>query len=299
MNKINKSKLAFTLIELLVVIAIIGILSALIVVSMNGATDKANIAKLQVFANSLRNNNLMILASEFKMDDGSGTNIKDSWGAYAGTLTNGQWKSGSECVSGNCLYFNDDANIYTSQNFSSVYLETYGLSLALWVKTSKTTKQCLMAQDSNSGCSDSCLGGIHIANNKAQSIIFDGTAYQYVNGTSTANDDKWHYIVSTFDHDHTVKIFFDGKQENSQTLVDYYVRAGSAITIGYLKEASRNTYYIKGYVDEARIYNDAVSAVNIQQNYFAGLNKLFAKNQISKSEYSRNVANLANSYVKN
>jgi prepilin-type N-terminal cleavage/methylation domain-containing protein len=47
--------IAFTLIELLVVIAIIGILSGLIVVTMNGVTQKANIAKAQVFSNSLRN----------------------------------------------------------------------------------------------------------------------------------------------------------------------------------------------------------------------------------------------------
>jgi prepilin-type N-terminal cleavage/methylation domain-containing protein len=53
MNELIKK--AFTLIELLVVIAIIGILSGLIVVSMGGVTQKANIAKAQVFSNSLKN----------------------------------------------------------------------------------------------------------------------------------------------------------------------------------------------------------------------------------------------------
>ncbi|MFA5432192.1 MAG: prepilin-type N-terminal cleavage/methylation domain-containing protein [Candidatus Paceibacterota bacterium] len=43
--KLELNKKAFTLIELLVVIAIIGILSGLIVVSMNGATNSANDAK--------------------------------------------------------------------------------------------------------------------------------------------------------------------------------------------------------------------------------------------------------------
>ena len=49
MHKIKQ--LAFTLIELLVVIAVIGILSGLIVVSMSGVTNKATIAKAQVFSN--------------------------------------------------------------------------------------------------------------------------------------------------------------------------------------------------------------------------------------------------------
>jgi prepilin-type N-terminal cleavage/methylation domain-containing protein len=63
MNKLLRQ--AFTLIELLVVIAIIGILSGLIVVSMSGVTQKANIAKAQVFSNSLRNSLMLIIVGEW------------------------------------------------------------------------------------------------------------------------------------------------------------------------------------------------------------------------------------------
>jgi len=48
-------KKSFTLIEILVVIVIIGILSAFIIVSMSGVSQKATIAKGQAFANSLKN----------------------------------------------------------------------------------------------------------------------------------------------------------------------------------------------------------------------------------------------------
>jgi len=51
---LNKKKGAFTLIELLVVIAIIGILSGLIVVSMNGATNSANDAKRKANLDAIR-----------------------------------------------------------------------------------------------------------------------------------------------------------------------------------------------------------------------------------------------------
>jgi len=66
MHKIFRQ--AFTLIELLVVIAIIGILSGLIIVSMNGITNSATVAKAQVFSNSLRNALMMNLVSEWKFD---------------------------------------------------------------------------------------------------------------------------------------------------------------------------------------------------------------------------------------
>jgi prepilin-type N-terminal cleavage/methylation domain-containing protein len=75
MRRINIS--AFTLIELLVVIAIIGILSALIIVGMSSTTQKATIAKAQVFSNSLRNSLMNNLISEWKFN-GSGLNDGDN-----------------------------------------------------------------------------------------------------------------------------------------------------------------------------------------------------------------------------
>ena len=47
----NKS---FTLIELLVVIVIIGILAGVIMISTSSSIDKANIAKLKIFEESIK-----------------------------------------------------------------------------------------------------------------------------------------------------------------------------------------------------------------------------------------------------
>jgi prepilin-type N-terminal cleavage/methylation domain-containing protein len=54
MNLINRKIKAFTLIELLVVIAIVGILSGLIVVSMNGSINSANDAKRKANIDAIR-----------------------------------------------------------------------------------------------------------------------------------------------------------------------------------------------------------------------------------------------------
>ena len=67
MSKLIKQ--AFTLIELLVVIAIIGILSGLIVVAMGGVTQKATIAKSQIFSNSLRNSLMLDILAQYTFDD--------------------------------------------------------------------------------------------------------------------------------------------------------------------------------------------------------------------------------------
>ncbi|MDD5538954.1 MAG: prepilin-type N-terminal cleavage/methylation domain-containing protein, partial [Candidatus Omnitrophica bacterium] len=213
---------SFTLIEILVVIVIIGILSAFIIVSLANTSAKARIAKSQAFATSLKNSLLLNLVAEWKMDEGSGATVNDKWGTYNGTLTNGDWKSGVECISGSCLYFSGDDYINTALGFSLPnYVEKYGMSLTAWIKTSSATAQSVVSQDSNSGCTYSCAGGLYIMNNKATAIVYDGAAYQYIYSTSTANDNNWHYLVASFNNDHKVRIYFDGKEENSQTLTDY------------------------------------------------------------------------------
>jgi len=69
----NKS---FTLIELLVVIVIIGILAGVIMISTSSSIDKANIAKLKVFEESVANNLAANMVSRWKLDG----NANDSWG---------------------------------------------------------------------------------------------------------------------------------------------------------------------------------------------------------------------------
>ncbi len=77
---------SFTLIEILVVIVVIGVLSAFILVGMSSISSKANIAKSQVFINSIDNSLLTSRVAYWKLDEGAGTTTSDSWGVSLGTL---------------------------------------------------------------------------------------------------------------------------------------------------------------------------------------------------------------------
>jgi len=129
-------KKAFTLIELLVVIAIIGIFSGLIVVTMSGVTQKATIAKSQIFSNSLRNALMANLVSEWKFDELTtavqGSTALDSWSGGNNltvyTNSDGLDKLSTNCVSGKCLSFDgtDDYAYVSGSNSTSSNLAIAG-----------------------------------------------------------------------------------------------------------------------------------------------------------------------------
>jgi prepilin-type N-terminal cleavage/methylation domain-containing protein len=75
MTKLNKG---FTLIELLVVIAIIGILSGLIIVSMNTATKSANDARVQADADQLRSTAMLYAINHSNLFNSNGTTGTDT-----------------------------------------------------------------------------------------------------------------------------------------------------------------------------------------------------------------------------
>jgi len=104
----NKS---FTLIELLVVIVIIGILAGVITITTISYINKANIAKSEIFSESIKNKLMLNLISEYRFDEGTGLTTEDSWESsgdgvldcYGSGCQNPTWST--NCVSKNCLEF--------------------------------------------------------------------------------------------------------------------------------------------------------------------------------------------------
>jgi prepilin-type N-terminal cleavage/methylation domain-containing protein len=277
MNELIKK--AFTLIELLVVIAIIGILSGLIVVSMSGVTQKATIAKAQVFSNSLRNSLLINLISEYKFNG----NLIDSWGSntgiWSGPLapnTSATYKTPSDCVYEQC--FNFDGTDDTIRLTNPIDLYNKNFTLSFWGK--------------ELGASSGQRHAIGLTGSDVRLGRNGSAMYFYsANGnisllTSISNWEDWHFYVATLESSKAV-IYRDGVTLNTDASVNLLPSAIVSFNVG-----SFSTYYWNGSIDDIRIYEAAISSSQIKEQYYTGLNNLLISEQITKEEYQEKLVGI-------
>jgi len=304
-----KKQVAFTLIELLVVIAIIGILSALIVVGMSSTTQKATIAKTQVFSNSLRNSLMNNIVAQYSFDDIDSSdydpttkvlnndvgNVPDSWLDNEGRAYNGPTvKDGSDCVSGKCLSF-DGSDDFVNAGMG-LNVTGQQLTIGAWAKTtswSGSSGYAVIAENYQSS-----TGGYFIEREQSNNYFFLGlwtaAGFKPLISTEVLAENKWFYLVGVFNGTYTA-YYVNGISKATDSFAATVITSSNSPFVMGGRTASNR---FNGLIDDVRIYNAAMPTSQIQQNYFAGLNKLFAKQGIESSEYQQGLVELSNNYAK-
>ena len=295
----NKS---FTLIELLVVIVIIGILAGVIMISTSSSINKANIAKLKVFDESVQNNLAVNMVSKWSFD-GSTTagstvtinDVIDVWSSNNADAIGGVTKVDNDCVSGKCIKFNGSTGDYV-QIPHSINLQPESITITSWVKLSYD-------------------GTRHIVINKwtgwALEVASGGEPYFRVN-TSTgvkdalsSNSIKWgeySFLVGTFDEDKIsysgtdimqmpLKIYIDGVLKNGANTGNTLIAYGNQRV--RISDPAYTGGEVNGFIDEMKIYDAVLSYSQIKQNYIAGLDSMLSKGIIQKEIYNQKINELA------
>jgi prepilin-type N-terminal cleavage/methylation domain-containing protein len=286
-----REKQSFTLVEILVVIVIIGILSSFIFFTINDSVEKASIAKSKMFSESIRNNLLLNLVSEWKFDDSTNLGL-DSWGSNNGT-NNGATAitDESECISGGCASF-DGTDDYIEVSNNSTLQPQEAITISFWMKSNikDSTYRRIIRKDYS----------YFVQQMSNDRISF----YLYLNSTQYAIDilstdwniGNWYFIVATYDkniENNNMKLYLDSNLKSSTYHTYSITTSSSNLAMGTLLNSGG---YFNGSLDEVQIYNAAIQESEIKQNYLSGLNNLYGKGLITEAEYNIKISVLAENH---
>jgi prepilin-type N-terminal cleavage/methylation domain-containing protein len=302
----NKS---FTLIELLVVIVIIGILAGVIMISTSSSIQKANIARGEVFSQSIKNNMFTNLIAEWTFDNilgvtvnaaiPAGTVILDDQGISNGTTYGTDkiyLKDGSDCVIRKCIYLNGTTGTITVPNNLDLQpiFGSENFTLETWVKPERWYNYEGLINKSSSGYYSASNGGLFVDFSGIHFLIgtgLDSSDVQILNNKPVLNE--WYHVVGTVGLNNgsvRMKMYVNGSLVDNKPLTYNPDANTHNLCIGGFYEGVRG---LKGYVDEVRIYNSILSQSQVQNNYIAGLNSMLANGNISKQEYNERINALA------
>jgi len=290
-NKTN-GKTAFTLVEILAVIAVIGLLSSIIFAITRGANEQGRIAKGLHFSQHLQNSLGAYAAGIWSFDEGAGSTANDisGWGNNGTLINSPTWRCASTDISytpsgqGCSLEFNGSTQYVNAGSGTSLAISSGGFTLETWIYPTKidcsTTVTCAIWSDN--GTSD---GGDIIAIKESGYLWYYTSqgSWNSLSSTTPVSLNSWSHLVFTWDGE-TKKIYINGEQKGSVNATSN-MRGLLPVWIG--RKAGSHAGYFQGLIDNTHIYNRSLTSTQIRSQYYADLQKLLVKEQISQKEYQQ------------
>lgn len=204
------------------------------------------------------------LVGYWKMNEGTGATAKDQTpNANNGTITGASWVAGK--ILAKALSFDgvdDDVNIDDHAN-----LDATSMSIEFWFLI-------VAAQDLNARILDHQISGpadgYSFVCQTAPVNSFNLSIRNGITGTASINSGSlalsaWHHVVGTTDSS-VAELFVDGVLVGTDTSA---ARADAAAVLNVARRVSGANRFA-GRVDELKIYNRILSAIEVARHYAAG-----------------------------
>lgn len=261
---IYKKNKGFTLIEILVVIAIIGLLSSVVLASLNSARDKARLAAGKQFDANVLHAVGDQLVRQWTFDDISSPWADSSGLAHNGTCTN--------CPTINVGYNGKTAYNYNGSNKINIgtgnsFFPMPTFTICTWIKSPG-----LALGMTRSGILSITYGivlGLN-ANGGFYTNLDDGSIIQRVDTTGNLYDNKFHHLCMSYDGLKR-NMYVDGsiKLSASATWLGTTRWPTDSANIG-TDNNDPSVASFNGIIDDIRIYSSTITLSNIQKLFAEG-----------------------------
>jgi hypothetical protein len=200
-------------------------------------------------------------------EPGAGTNT--SIGTCSGSAGE-MWADGESGKFNSSLEFDGTDDYVDASNDSSLnFSKTSPFSISTWIKYngSKIGENHIISRHSLSGTQG---GYVLLYNQSAQQIAFDlinDSGNQYYSNYAYTLDTNWHHLTGVYDgsgNRNGIKLYIDGNlvSTGSNLAIAGDITLSSSLHIG--KAAYSSSQYFGGQIDDARIYNYALSANQVK-----------------------------------
>lgn len=199
---------------------------------------------------------------------GSGTTWSDLAGGNDGTFSA---TPTTDSANGGSIVFDGADDYVDCGNNSS--LDSLGeISIGAIFNFSSTSGDRETVIQKGGFNTDSGMYGLQLFNERARFALWNnGSDYSFFDSTVTINNST-NYVMCTWDGN-TMKIYINGTLNSSQAYTPTSTFGNNTRNLGIGKSIQENDKYLGGNVYTAQIYNRALSASEILQNYNALKNR--------------------------
>ncbi|WP_266204893.1 LamG-like jellyroll fold domain-containing protein [Pontibacter kalidii] len=203
------------------------------------------------------------LVGHWKMEEASGTTLLDAseYKNHATTVGNPTWTGG---VVGQALQLNGSSQYATVPDNTSLDI-TGSITLAAWIKPEKVATQYLLKKATQSG-----TNGYELSLSNAGKVFFrfnqasSGDMYRQNSVASYPTDGTtWMHVAATYDGT-VINIYINGKLNSYKTLSAPSSINVNALALGIGAQSDGGSKF-QGAIDDARVYNTALSASQIME----------------------------------
>ncbi len=224
------------------------------------------------------------LVAAYAFDEGSGTTVADSSGnGNNGTVANGTWTANGKF--GPALVFNGTSTRVTVPDSASLDLAS-GMTLEAWINPANNSpawRDVIYKPDDTyflEGVTPDGTPGVGATLN---------TGHITVSGSTSAPVGAWTFLAATYDGT-SIRLYVNGDQVSSTPATGSIKASSSALQIG---GDSLYGQFFNGMIDEARIYDTALTTAQIQADMSTGISYPSAPNGLSAAAVSPSQVDLS------